>query len=56
MEGQQTTIVNPASGQSKTFTFDDSMWSCESSDAHFHDQQYVYGSIGRMLVDDALVV
>jgi kinesin family member 1 len=53
MQENQTTIKHPENGQVKTFTFDDSIWSCNRGDEHFRSQEYVHDTIGNMLLDSA---
>ncbi len=53
MEDKVTTITNPLNGQAKTFAFDDSMWSSVVDDAHYRSQDYVYSTIGDMVMNYA---
>lgn len=59
MEGNKTVISKPSSPGSKVledpkaFTFDQSYWSADKSDADYADQERVYNDLGKEVLDHA---
>ena len=55
MADKTTTIVNPVTGDEKTFTFDYSFWSHDpsSTDPPFASQQDVFDSVGADVLENA---
>lgn len=53
MKGNATTIRNPDTGETKTFTFDFSYWSHCPSDPHFAGQSTVFEDLGTSVLQNA---
>jgi hypothetical protein len=53
MNGKQTTIRNPESGDEKTYTFDYSYWSHNPDDANFANQKKVFDDLGVSVLENA---
>jgi hypothetical protein len=53
MHGKSTTIRNPESGDEKTYTFDYSYWSHDSSAPDFADQKKVFNDLGVSVLENA---
>jgi hypothetical protein len=53
MSGKSTTIRNPESGDEKTYTFDYSYWSHDTSTPDFADQKKVFDDLGVSVLENA---
>lgn len=53
MGGPSTTVFNPDTNESKTFSFDYSFWSYDANDSHYVDNKKVYEALGQSVLDNA---
>lgn len=55
--GVSTTLINTKEPFDipRTFSFDHSFWSHNPDDAHFVNQEQVYGTLGASLIDDVFM-
>lgn len=53
MNGPETVITNPVTGQAKNFTFDYSYWSHDLHGASYASQQTVFDDLGRDVLENA---
>eukprot|EP00741_Cyanophora_paradoxa_P015133 tig00020848_g14604.t1 len=53
MDGKNTTITDPESGEARTFTFDHSYWSHDKESANFATQDTVFKDLGQDVLENA---